>query len=76
MNLYSCSSECRRGGGRFLQPENALKRAEELIAVGQPQAALDTLQEVVTNKRFRQWQKPHEKIMLKHIDLCVQLQKG
>lgn len=34
----------------FAKPENALNRAEELIAVGQKQAALQALHDVITSK--------------------------
>jgi hypothetical protein len=38
------------GGGAFAKPENALNRAEELIAIGQKQAALQALHDVITSK--------------------------
>ncbi|XP_062191980.1 eukaryotic translation initiation factor 3 subunit A-like [Phragmites australis] len=60
----------------FAKPENALKRAEELIHVGQKQAALQALHDLITSKRYRSWQKPLEKIMMKYVDLCVDLRKG
>lgn len=63
-------------GGQFQKPENALKRAEELINVGQKPAALQALHDVITSKRYRTWQKTMETIMLKYIDLCVELKKG
>ncbi|KDD73071.1 hypothetical protein H632_c2567p0, partial [Helicosporidium sp. ATCC 50920] len=51
----------RGGGGMSLKPENALKRAEELIGVGQKQNALQTLHDTVTNKRQqRNWTKALE----------------
>ena len=65
-----------RGGASFLKPENALKVADELIQVGQKQAALQTLHDIVTSKRHRTWQKVLETVMLKHLDLCVELKKG
>jgi hypothetical protein len=40
--------------GQFAKPENALKRAEELIAVGQKNSALQALHDVVTSK-VRRW---------------------
>ena len=65
-----------RGGASFLKPENALKVADELIQVGQKQAALQTLHDIVTSKRHRTWQKVLETVMIKHLDLCVELKKG
>ena len=41
----------------FAKPENALKRAEELVAVGQQHAALQALHDVITSKRHRTWAK-------------------
>jgi translation initiation factor 3 subunit A len=64
-----------RGGAGLARPENALKRAEELIAVGQKPAALQTLHDVVTSKKYRTWQKTYESIMFKLIDLCVEMKK-
>ncbi|KAM1549307.1 hypothetical protein ACFX1Z_010380 [Malus domestica] len=60
----------------FAKPENALKRAEELINVGQKQDALQSLHDLITSKRYRAWQKPLEKIMFKYVELCVDLRKG
>ncbi|KAL1833496.1 hypothetical protein ACET3Z_003147 [Daucus carota] len=60
----------------FAKPENALKRAEELINVGQKQDALQSLHDLITSKRYRAWQKTHEKIMFKYIELCVDMRRG
>ncbi|KAG2245165.1 hypothetical protein Bca52824_093015 [Brassica carinata] len=60
----------------FFNPENALKRAEELINVGQKQDALQVLHDLITSRGFRSWQKPHEKIMLRYVELCVDLKMG
>ncbi len=65
-----------RGGGGFAKPENALKRAEELEKVGQKQAALKALHDVLTSKRHKQWQKALESIMFKYVELCVELKTG
>jgi len=48
----------------------------ELIHVGQKQAALQALHDLITSKRYRSWQKPLEKIMMKYVELCVDLRKG
>eukprot|EP00850_Spirogloea_muscicola_P018491 SM000170S02663 [mRNA] locus=s170:22229:27800:- [translate_table: standard] len=60
----------------FAKPENALKRAEELMNVGQKQAALQALHDLITSKRYRAWQKPLERIMFKYVELCVDMRKG
>ncbi|XVF57550.1 hypothetical protein PTKIN_Ptkin06aG0214800 [Pterospermum kingtungense] len=60
----------------FAKPENALKRAEELINVGQKQDALQALHNLITSKRYRAWQKPLERIMFKYVELCVDMRKG
>eukprot|EP00887_Chlorella_sp_A99_P004683 scaffold4.g4683.t1 len=69
-----------RGGPRgapALKPENALKRASELLGVGQPAAALQTLHDTITNKRMqRNWNKTLEEAMLKYVDLCVETKQG
>ena len=69
-------SRFNRGPPNFLKPENALKRAEELISVGQKNSALQTLHDVITSKRYRTWQKVLEQIMFKYVDLCIELKKG
>ena len=69
-------SRFQRGGLGFQKPENALKRAEELINVGQKASALQALHDVITSKRHRTWQKVLEQIMFRYVDLCVELKKG
>jgi translation initiation factor 3 subunit A len=64
-----------RSGAGFARPENALKRAEELEAVGQKQSALQQLHDVVTSKKHRTWSKTYESIMLRLVDLCVEMKK-
>jgi|UniRef100_A0A7S4GCP0 translation initiation factor 3 subunit A len=63
-------------GAQTYKPENALKRAEELIAQEQPSRALNALHDVISNRKYRVWQACLEDIMLKHIDLCIDLRKG
>ncbi|KAI4349281.1 hypothetical protein L6164_009890 [Bauhinia variegata] len=60
----------------YSKPENALKRAEELINVGQKQDALQTLHDLITSRRYRAWQKTLERIMFKYVELCVEMRKG
>ncbi|KAJ8533950.1 hypothetical protein K7X08_007274 [Anisodus acutangulus] len=60
----------------FAKPENALKRAEELINVGQKQEALQALHDLITSRRYRAWQKTHERIMFKYVELCVDMRRG
>ncbi|KAF2461431.1 hypothetical protein BDY21DRAFT_368659 [Lineolata rhizophorae] len=59
------------------KPENILKRAEELINVGQSPAALSLLHEHVVSKRSRNSPITSlEPVMLKFVELCVELRKG
>nr|XP_043624538.1 eukaryotic translation initiation factor 3 subunit A-like [Erigeron canadensis] len=60
----------------FAKPDNTLKRAEELINVGQKQDALQVLHDLIKSRRYRAWQKTHEKIMFKYVELCVELKRG
>eukprot|EP01116_Phalansterium_solitarium_P006298 TRINITY_DN185_c0_g1_i1.p1 TRINITY_DN185_c0_g1~~TRINITY_DN185_c0_g1_i1.p1 ORF type:complete len:1214 (+),score=437.05 TRINITY_DN185_c0_g1_i1:175-3642(+) len=61
---------------QFAKPENALKRAEELIGIERKPEALTVLHSVITAKKFRTWQPVLEKILLKYVSLCVELKKG
>ncbi|KAI9702679.1 MAG: eukaryotic translation initiation factor 3 subunit A [Bogoriella megaspora] len=59
------------------KPENVAKRAQELIGVGQSQAALSLLHEHVTSKRTRSSPIASlEPVMLLFVELCVELRKG
>ncbi|MCJ1358386.1 MAG: eukaryotic translation initiation factor 3 subunit A [Icmadophila ericetorum] len=59
------------------KPENVLKRAQELIAVGQSMAALTILHEHVTSKRSRNSPITSlEPVMILFVELCVDLKKG
>jgi len=48
----------------------------EFIDVGKPKQALDALYDVIKSKRHRTWQKIHEPIMDKYLELCVDLKKS
>jgi len=58
------------------KPENALKRAQELINIGSKKVALELLHSVLTLRRYKTWQKVYETMMLKYMDLCVDLQEN
>ncbi len=61
----------------FTKPENALKRADELLAVGQTAAALSLLHDVISNRRNRSAPlSVLEPLMLRLLSLCVTLRKG
>ncbi|GFZ49576.1 Eukaryotic translation initiation factor 3 subunit A [Saitozyma sp. JCM 24511] len=63
----------------YVKPENALKRSEELLALGTPQSqqqAFENLVEVFQSKRFKHTPVPVlEPIMNKFIDLCVSMSR-
>jgi len=61
---------------QFQKPENALKRAEELIDVGKKQNALDVLKEALNHRKWRNnWSITIEHIIKRHLELCVELKK-
>ncbi|CAG2108335.1 unnamed protein product [Medioppia subpectinata] len=60
----------------FHRLENALKRAKEFIDVGKKPRALEILCDVLRSRKHRTWQKKHEDIMIKYLELCVELKKS
>ncbi|KAA1473327.1 hypothetical protein DENSPDRAFT_872737 [Dentipellis sp. KUC8613] len=59
------------------KPETILKQAEGLISVGQTHAALQSLTEMFSTKRFRSTPLASlEPIMLRFVELCVDMRKG
>eukprot|EP00441_Pelagodinium_beii_P044795 CAMPEP_0197620830 /NCGR_PEP_ID=MMETSP1338-20131121/1561_1 /TAXON_ID=43686 ORGANISM="Pelagodinium beii, Strain RCC1491" /NCGR_SAMPLE_ID=MMETSP1338 /ASSEMBLY_ACC=CAM_ASM_000754 /LENGTH=1106 /DNA_ID=CAMNT_0043190115 /DNA_START=66 /DNA_END=3386 /DNA_ORIENTATION=- len=60
----------------FQKPESALKRAEELIQIGKDQDALETLHAALQHKKFKNlWTTTIESIMVRHLQLCVDLKQ-
>ncbi|ODV90351.1 hypothetical protein CANCADRAFT_16415, partial [Tortispora caseinolytica NRRL Y-17796] len=61
----------------YTRPENLLKRVEELNAVGQREAALQMLHDAIVSKRSKNSATPTlEPIMLRLVELCVELRKS
>ncbi|KAH9916479.1 uncharacterized protein B0H18DRAFT_1124210 [Fomitopsis serialis] len=61
----------------FSKPEAILKQAEGLVSVGQMHAALQSLTEMFSSKRFRSAPLVSlEPIMIRFIELCVDMRKG
>ena len=60
----------------FAKPENALKRAEELCAVGQRDAALVGMYDVLSSKKHRQWAPAMELVMTRYLELCVEMKRA
>ncbi|KIK65155.1 hypothetical protein GYMLUDRAFT_160294 [Collybiopsis luxurians FD-317 M1] len=61
----------------FSKPETVLKQAEGLVSVGQTHAALQSLSEMFSSKRFRSTPLSSlEPIMLRFMELCVEMRKG
>eukprot|EP00004_Rigifila_ramosa_P011087 TRINITY_DN2337_c1_g1_i2.p1 TRINITY_DN2337_c1_g1~~TRINITY_DN2337_c1_g1_i2.p1 ORF type:complete len:582 (-),score=174.00 TRINITY_DN2337_c1_g1_i2:1289-3034(-) len=61
------------------KPEHILKRAEDLIAVGEKGQALSTLHELIVARpprKIRTWSKPYEEVLMLHVSLCVELRRG
>ena len=60
----------------FQKPENALRRADELYAVGQKEPALVALHDVLSSKRHRTWQPMMEEVMKRFLTICVEMRRG
>lgn len=61
----------------YQKPENALKRADELILINQHPAALALLHDLISSRRAKITPLPLlEPIVVKFLDLCVGLNKG
>lgn len=69
----------------FQKPENALKRAKELMSIPNVDAgvlkrtkrsALEILHDALIAKKNRTWQPTHEELMILYIDICLELQLG
>ncbi|CAI5737084.1 unnamed protein product [Peronospora destructor] len=69
----------------FHKPENALKRARELLAIPNVDAgvlkrtkhsALEILHDALIAKKNRTWQPTHEELMKLYLDICLDLQMG
>lgn len=56
--------------------ENALARAEELIAVGNQSVALQLLHDAIVSRWFQHNLLALDAIMLKFVELCVELRRG
>jgi len=58
------------------KPENALALAERQIGIDRKQDALQTLHAALLHKKFKhEWKAVIEKIMNRHLELCVELRK-
>ncbi|ORM39699.1 Eukaryotic translation initiation factor 3 subunit A [Babesia sp. Xinjiang] len=57
----------------FQKPENALKRAAELRAIGQSEEALQILHSAIGHRSFRiqGWDMVQEQIMMEYVALCI-----
>lgn len=60
----------------YIRPEAVLKRADELIEIGEYQAAIDLLGQAASSRRFKYNFTPAvEAIMDKFLRLCVQMKQ-
>ncbi|VDB94877.1 unnamed protein product [Peniophora sp. CBMAI 1063] len=59
------------------KPETVLKQAEGLVSVGQTHAALQSLTDMFSSKRFRSTPLASlEPIMIRFVELCIDMRKG
>ncbi|CEP03606.1 unnamed protein product (mitochondrion) [Plasmodiophora brassicae] len=60
----------------FAKPENALRKALDLVKVKKDDAALRILHSMLLSRRYRIWQQTHEQIMLLYVQLAVDNRKN
>ncbi len=58
-----------------LRPEGALNVCKGLLEIGRVDDAFDALHQVLSNRRYRQWNATMEKIAEEYVKLCLQLGK-
>jgi len=58
-----------------LRPEGALNVSKGLLEIGRIEDSLDALHQVLSNRRYRQWNATMEKIAEEYVKLCLQLGK-
>lgn len=58
------------------KPEAALQRAHEFISVGKQKDALQSLHDLIKGRRQKQWSQIYEQIMLKYVELSVNLRNS
>ena len=54
-----------------LRPEGALNSAKGLVEIGRTEDALEALHQVLSNRRYRQWNATLEKIAEEYVRLCL-----
>ncbi|KRZ21452.1 Eukaryotic translation initiation factor 3 subunit A, partial [Trichinella pseudospiralis] len=60
---------------RWQKPENALRRANDLLSIGKKEHALESLQDFINFPKNRVWSKCFEEIMNKLLHLCVEMRR-
>lgn len=59
------------------KPESALIKANELVALGKPQQAIETLRQILTSKKHnRTWTLNHESVMLRFVELAIETRRN
>ena len=60
----------------YRKPASALRRAKELYANNNKQLAIETLYDIIKNRRHKTWTATHEEIMKLFILIAVDMRKN
>lgn len=60
----------------YNKPELALRRAYELEEINQQDAALTTLHDVLSGRRYKTWSPADEQIMIAYLDMCLKMNRS